>query len=90
MTVCDFYIYGVVDGTGEHLLAVVEETEQCIILTGVFPDDHPNHPGEEFDFESDAYHLREWAEENGMRTFKCGYMFNQIGPPFKVYENEAD
>lgn len=90
MTICDFYIYGVVDGTGEHLIAVVEVTDQCILLEGFLPDDHPTDPGKEFEFESDAYHLKEWAEENGMRTFKHGFMINQIGEPFKIYENEDD
>jgi len=83
---CDFYIFGLVDGLGDTIQAPVEDPSETICIDGYMPEDHPKHPGEKFYFESDAYHLKQWAEENGMVAFKHGYMYNQLPKPHVVYE----
>ncbi len=85
---CDFYVFGVIDGEGEVQQDVCVETGDTICLEGWYPQDHHTEPGERWYFESDAYHLKQWAEENGMKAFKHGYMFDQLPEPHDKYEDE--
>lgn len=89
----DFYIFGIIDGLGDVHRAVCLETGDTIYLEGYMPDKLPEgHPkpewaGEMFYYESDAYHLKQWAADNGMESFKHGYKYDDLGEPWKVYED---
>lgn len=82
----DFYVFGLIDGLGDIHRDVVTETGDTIFIEGYFPSDHPTDPGALFCFESDAYHLSDWAKENGMKAFKYGYKYESLGEPWKIYE----
>jgi len=82
MTHADFYVFGLVDGEGELIRAVVNDPSDTICIEGSLPGDHSADPNGRFHFESDAYHLSAWARENGMSAFQHGYMYDQLSEPW--------
>ena len=81
MNYADFYIFGVIDACGETVQAVCDDPSDIIQI-------HADVVGGGRDtFESDAYHLKAWAESHGLKHFKHGYKFAQLGEPWKVYED---
>jgi hypothetical protein len=71
----DFYVFGIVDAVGDSHRAVCDETGDSIYVEGLKTDGTYEH------FESDAYHLRDWAEEHGFTYFCYGYLYTSLGEP---------
>jgi len=58
---------------------VCNDTADTVCIEGRLPAEHPDNPGERFYFESEAYHLKKWAEENGMVSFEHGFDWGALG-----------
>ena len=56
-----FKVYKIVDSHGKEWGTVVEEASTDVQVCGM-----KNTAGEEIYFESEAYHLFSWCEENGL------------------------
>lgn len=68
----DFYVLGVLDEGGHEYKTVCEDMADVIFLP-------------EIGFESEAYHLKEWASNGPYRYFKYGYTWSDLGDPNYVY-----
>ena len=62
----DAYYYLLRDAHGQAEAVVVTEPSDTVHVCGL-----KNTAGETLHFESDAYHLRKWAADNGMEFRKC-------------------
>lgn len=72
MSIPDFHVYGVVDGKGEIVQTVCDDPSDTICLDGRYDT------GKVWHFESDAYHLANFAREKGFEFFHYGCMFSEI------------
>ncbi len=75
----DFYVVGVIDASGARCHQVCNCMGECITITGYLPEDHPDCPGQFFEYCDAAQHLKVWAQENGLQYLEGGYSFGPGG-----------
>jgi hypothetical protein len=71
----DFYVFGVIDANGDTHRDVVPNTGDDIYIAALTEGDYYE------EFESDAYHLKEWAAANGFTYFVQGFKWSSLGKP---------